>query len=78
MCEPALNDRVRLSQSVPELWLERGDEGVSCSVWSSSRRFYEVEFKRVGESFGVRALIDGDQPQIVDVAENDRSVPTRE
>ena len=55
MHQPSPNDRVRLTRSIPTLWLQRGDVGSIRSVWSSSPGFYEVEFHKAGESCAVRA-----------------------
>jgi hypothetical protein len=68
MLQPLPNDRVRWTKAVPTLWLARGDVGVVRSVWSSSPGFCEVEFEKSGESFGVRALIQGDELEVVEVA----------
>ena len=65
---PSLNDRVRLTQSIPTLWLKRGDVGSIRSVWSSSPGFFEVEFHKDGESCAVRALVEADQMEVIEVA----------
>ena len=68
MHQPSLNDRVRLTRPIPTLWLDRGDVGAIRSVWSSSPGFYEVEFRRVGESCTVRALVEADHLEVIQVA----------
>ena len=73
MLQPSLNDRVRLTHPVPMLWLQPGIVGVVRSVWSSLPGFYEVEFEKSGESFAVRAVIQGDELEVVDVAPSDGS-----
>jgi hypothetical protein len=58
-------DRVRLTEPVPTLWLEHGEIGVVQSVWRSSPGFCEVEFRKHGESFAVRALIRADHLEVL-------------
>ena len=70
MHQPSLNDRVRLTRSIPTLWLDRGQVGSIRSVWSSSPGFYEVEFRKRGESCAVRALVEADQLEVIEVARN--------
>jgi hypothetical protein len=71
MHQPSPNDRVRLTQSIPTLWLKRGDVGSIRSVWSSEPGFYEVEFQKAEESCAVRALVEADQLEVVEVARED-------
>jgi hypothetical protein len=71
MHQPSLNDRVRLTRSLPTLWLQRGDVGSIRSVWSSSPAFYEVEFRKAGESCAVRALVEADQLEVIDVVRSE-------
>ena len=66
MHQPSLNDRVRLTQSIPTLWLERGDVGSIRSVWCASPGFYEVEFHKAGESCAIRALVDAVQVEVIE------------
>jgi hypothetical protein len=68
MHEPSMNDRVRLTESIPTLWLQRGNVGSIRSVWSSSPSFYEVEFRRPGEPCAVRALVAASQLEVVEAA----------
>jgi hypothetical protein len=68
MHQPSPNDQVRLTRPIPTLWLQRGDVGSIRSVWSSSPGFYEVEFRKAGESCAVRALVEADQLEVIEVA----------
>jgi len=76
MHQPSLNDRVRLTRSIPTLWLDRGEVGSIRSVWSSSPRCYEVEFRKTGESCAVRALVEADQLEVNEVARNEEDGST--
>jgi hypothetical protein len=76
MRNPALNDRVRLTQAVPTLWLQRGDIGVVRSAWLSSADYYEVEFQKPGESFPVHALIPATSLEVIDFAPTKMSTQT--
>ena len=71
MHQPSLNDRVRLTQSIPTLWLQRGDVGSIRSVWSSSPGFYEVEFHKPGEPCAVRALVEADHLEVIEVVRSE-------
>jgi len=75
MHHPCLNDRVRRTHSIPTLWLQRGDVGSIQSIWFSSPGFYEVEFHKAGDSCAVRALVEADQLEVIEVArtQEDRS-----
>jgi hypothetical protein len=50
-------ERVRLTQDLPELGLRRGDVGVVCSTWFNPRTAFEVEFQPDGPGCRVRALL---------------------
>ena len=65
MHHPALLDRVRLTQAIPTLWLDCGDVGVVRSVWLSSPPYYEVEFRKPGELCATRALVRGEDLEVV-------------
>ena len=71
MHQPSPNDRVRLTRPIPTLWLDRGEVGSIRSVWSSSPGFYEVEFHKAGESCAIRALVEADQVEVIEVARNE-------
>jgi hypothetical protein len=45
MWQPRIDDRVRLTQDVPEQSLHRGDVGTVRSIWCQPTCFYEVEFQ---------------------------------
>ncbi len=58
---------VRLKEDVPTLDLRRGDEGVVVSIWLSPGDLQcEVEFKRLGRSGTVRALLRTLQLEVVE------------
>ena len=68
MRRPKSNARVRLIEGVPTLGLEDGDVGVVQSIWRTPIEFFEVQFDRPGEPFAVRALIQADHLEVVEVA----------
>src|SRR5206468_3787163 len=41
---PRVDDVVCLTEAIPELWLQRGDQGVVKSIWLLPAAAYEVEF----------------------------------
>jgi hypothetical protein len=65
------NDRVRLTQPIPTLWLQCGDVGVVRSVWDGTPGFMEVEFQKPGESFAVRALVAAENLDVIERASAD-------
>ena len=67
MRHPKPYDRVRLTEDVPTLDLHHGDVGVVQSIWRTPTEFCEVEFDRPGETFGVRALVQAEHLEVVDV-----------
>ena len=66
MRHPAPNDRVRLTEGVPTLWLQSGEIGIVQSEWLDSADYCEVEFRKPGEPFTVHALIRADHLEILD------------
>jgi hypothetical protein len=46
----------------------QGEIGVVQSVWRSSPGFCEVEFRKQGESFAVRALIRAEHLEVLEAA----------
>ena len=65
---PNPNDRVRLTEGVPTLGLQCGDVGVVQSIWQTPTEFCEVEFDKPGEPFAVRALVQAEHLEMVEVA----------
>ena len=65
MRQPHVDDRVRLTQDIPELLLQAGDVGVVCSMWFAPTEAYEVEFGLPGPT---RALLLAEQLQIEELA----------
>ena len=66
MRQPHVDDRVRLTQDIPELQLRQGDVGVVCSTWFSPTEAYEVEFPPCGLNDHTRALLLAEQLQVED------------
>ena len=61
-----INAVVRLIEEVPKLRLRCGREGVVVSVWLSPGDFYfEVQFHRANRFPAVRALLRGEQLEVV-------------
>ena len=58
-----IDERVKLTQDIPELELRRGEVGVVCSLWRSPMPAYEVEFDRQSRECNVRALLMSHQIQ---------------
>ena len=56
-----VDDRVRLTQDLPERELRQGQLGVVCSGWFHPMPVYEVEFEPLGLGSKVRALIPAHQ-----------------
>lgn len=66
MREPRIDDRVRLTQDLPELSLSRGTVGVVRSTWFAPTVAYEVEFQPVGLDYQTRALLLASQVEVED------------
>ncbi len=58
-----VNDRVRLSEGIPEVQVSRDMIGVVRSVWFAPVYAYEVEFHLQDQQQIVRVLVLGDQVQ---------------
>ncbi len=61
-----INSFVRLTRSVPELSLHRGEVGVVRSTWCAPSEVFEVEFHPLGQDTQLRALLDSDQIEVED------------
>jgi hypothetical protein len=57
MRTPRVDDVVRLTQAIPELWLQSGDHGVVKSIWSVPSAAYEVEFRPTSSDCATRVLL---------------------
>jgi hypothetical protein len=57
------DERVRLTQDLPELGLRHGDVGLVCSTWFEPNTAYEVEFQPSAPGHRVRALLMPNQIQ---------------
>lgn len=61
---PHVEDTVRLTVDLPELFLRRGATGVVCSTWFAPTPAYEVEFNGAGPLEQVRALLLSGQVEL--------------
>jgi uncharacterized protein DUF4926 len=68
MRQPHVDDRVRLTQDIPELSLSRGEYGIVRSTWFAPAVAYEVEFRSEGADFETRALLLADQVEVDEAA----------
>lgn len=62
-----VDDTVRLTVDVPEMYLHRGDMGVVCSTWFAPSTVYEVQFQHIGRNDPVRTLLLEEQVQVEQV-----------
>jgi hypothetical protein len=71
-----MDDRVRLTCDVPQLFLTRGDVGMVRSIWLLPDGTFEVEFhlRKSGEE--VRALLKAEQIEPFALEEFDKDKPT--
>jgi hypothetical protein len=61
MRQPHVDDYVRLTRDIPELYLHRGQVGVVRSTWFAPTLAYEVEFHPIGLDHQTRALVLAEQ-----------------
>ena len=61
MRQPAVDDHVRLTRDIPDLWLHHGQSGIVCSKWSDPTLAFEVEFHTTDPEDVIRALVLGEQ-----------------
>jgi hypothetical protein len=66
MCQPHVDDCVRLMRDIPELSLQRGQVGVVRSTWCAPYTAYEVEFHAVGLDSETRALVMAEELQLAE------------
>lgn len=64
MRRPHVDDFVRLTQDIPELFLSRGELGVVRSTWFAPSVAYEVEFHKIGNDYQTRALLMEQQVEV--------------
>ena len=64
MRQPKVDDHVRLTQDIPNLWLHRGETGIICSRWSVPMPAFEVEFHTTDPHDVVRALVLREQLEV--------------
>ena len=67
MRQPVVDDQVRLTQDIPELWLTKGECGVVRSTWFAPSVAYEVEFQ-IGRDCRTRVLVRPEQLQVEEPA----------
>lgn len=70
MRQPNVDDQVRLTQDIPELWLTKGECGVVRSTWFAPSVAYEVEFQ-IGLNCRTRVLVRPEQLQVEERPEPD-------
>ena len=58
---PQIDDCVRLTIDIPELYLQRGDLGMVCSTWFSPTAAYEVAFRPANVTEELRVLVLAEQ-----------------
>jgi hypothetical protein len=68
MRNPHIDDRVRLTQDIPELSLTRGDLGIVRSTWFAPSVAYEVEFQCADSDYETRVLLQAEQVEVEDCA----------
>jgi hypothetical protein len=66
MRQPKVDDHVRLTRDIPALWLHHGESGIVCSSWSVPTLAFEVEFHGADRDTVIRALVLGDQLEIME------------
>jgi hypothetical protein len=66
MRQPNVDDHVRLTGDIPDLWLHHGESGVVCSRWSDPTLAFEVEFHTTDPDGAIRALVLGEQLEVED------------
>ena len=64
MRKPKVDDHVRLTRDIPNLWLHHGESGIVCSRWCVPTVAYEVEFHADGSDDATRALVPGEQLEV--------------
>ena len=65
MRTPHVDDVVRLTKDIPELFLSRGEVGVVCSTWFSPVAALDVEFTQIGSDQQTRrALVSLEQVEL--------------
>ena len=61
---PHIDDRVILTQDIPELELTKGELGIVRSMWCSPYMAFEVEFHPLNQDFQTRCLLAAEQVQL--------------
>ena len=64
MRQPDIDDVVRLTHDVPNLYLHRGEVGVIRSKWFAPAPAFEVEFGTPGLGSKIRAVLLAEQLQL--------------
>ena len=64
MRQPKVDDHVRLTRDIPDLWLHHGESGIVCSRWSDPTLAFEVEFHTTDSDDVIRALVPGEQLEL--------------
>jgi hypothetical protein len=64
MRQPKVDDHVRLTRGIPDLWLHQGESGIVCSTWLDPTVAFEVEFHTTDPDDVIRALVLGEQLEL--------------
>ena len=64
MRQPKVDDHVRLTRDIPDLWLHHGESGIVCSRWFDPTLAFEVEFHTTDPDDVIRALVLGEQLEV--------------
>ena len=64
MRQPHIDDRVRLTQDVPQFALNRGEVGIVRSTWFAPAVAYEVEFQQIGSDYQTRCILNAEQVEV--------------
>ena len=69
MRQPKVDDHVRLTRGIPDLWLHQGESGIVCSTWLDPTVAFEVEFHTTDPDDVIRALVLGEQLELEEECE---------
>ena len=64
MRQPEVGDYVRLTLDIPDLWLQRGEEGIVCAAWCGPIASFEVEFRPADRGGVKRALVPAEKLEV--------------
>ena len=61
-----INDPVRVTRDIGDAAVSVGDVGIVCSIWSEPAVAYEVELRRHGAAYGIRAVVFHEQLEAIE------------